>query len=91
MQLDDDSLLALYMVYDPEGVLLTDTPALDAVCGGSDLDSSRVLHDADLSDLSQVDTLLHFAPPVCAGTGYLSYMDLVQHLMHPDTFCYYMG
>lgn len=35
MQLDDDSLLALYHVYDPE------------------------------------------------GTGYLAYMDLVKHLMHP--------
>jgi len=43
MQLDDDSLLALYHVYDPE------------------------------------------------GTGYLAYMDLVKHLMHPDTFCYYLG
>jgi Ca2+-binding EF-hand superfamily protein len=43
MQLDDDSLLALYYVYDPE------------------------------------------------GTGYLAYMDLVKHLMHPDTFCYYVG
>lgn len=43
MQLDDDSLLALYCVYDPE------------------------------------------------GTGYLAYMDLVKHLMHPDTFRYYVG
>lgn len=43
MQLDDDSLLALYYVYDPE------------------------------------------------GTGYMAYMDLVKHLMHPDTFCYYVG
>jgi len=43
MQLDDDSLLALYYVYDPE------------------------------------------------GTGFLAYMDLVKHLMHPDTFCYYLG
>ena len=43
MQLDDDSLLALYYVYDPE------------------------------------------------GTGYIAYMDLVKHLMHPDTFCYYVG
>ncbi len=43
MQLDDDSLLALFYVYDPE------------------------------------------------GTGYLAYMDLVKHLMHPDTFCYYVG
>lgn len=43
MQLDDDSILALYYVYDPE------------------------------------------------GTGYLAYMDLVQHLMHPDTFNYYIG
>ncbi|KAG1676538.1 hypothetical protein FOA52_000081 [Chlamydomonas sp. UWO 241] len=25
------------------------------------------------------------------GTGYLAYMDLVQHLMHPDTFRYYVG
>lgn len=43
MQLDDDSLLALYHVYDPE------------------------------------------------GTGYLAYMDLVKHLMHPDSFSYYVG
>ena len=43
MQLDDDSLLALYNVYDPE------------------------------------------------GTGYLAYLDLVKHLMHPDSFCYYLG
>lgn len=43
MQLDDDSLLALYYVYDPE------------------------------------------------GTGYLAYMDLVKHLMHPDSFAYYLG
>jgi Ca2+-binding EF-hand superfamily protein len=43
MQLDDDSLLALFYVYDPE------------------------------------------------GTGYMAYMDLVKHLMHPDTFCYYIG
>ncbi len=43
MQLDDDSLLALFHVYDPE------------------------------------------------GTGYLAYMDLVKHLMHPDTFCYFVG
>lgn len=43
MQLDDDSLMALFYVYDPE------------------------------------------------GTGYLAYMDLVKHLMHPDTFCYYVG
>lgn len=43
MQLDDDSLLALYYVYDPE------------------------------------------------GTGYLKYLDLVKHLMHPDSFCYYLG
>lgn len=43
MQLDDDHLLALFSVYDPD------------------------------------------------GTGYLAYMDLVKHLMHPDTFCYYVG
>lgn len=43
MQLDDDSLLALYYVYDPE------------------------------------------------GTGYLAYMDLVKHLMHPDSFAYFLG
>lgn len=43
MQLDDDSLLALFCVYDPE------------------------------------------------GTGFLAYMDLVKHLMHPDTFQYYVG
>ncbi len=43
VQLDDDSLLALFHVYDP------------------------------------------------AGTGYLAYMDLVKHLMHPDTFAYYLG
>lgn len=40
MQLDDDSLLALYHVYDPE------------------------------------------------GTGYLAYMDLVKHLMHPGKDAY---
>ncbi|KAJ9530395.1 hypothetical protein QJQ45_000767 [Haematococcus lacustris] len=43
MQLDDDSLLALYYVYDPE------------------------------------------------GTGYLNYMDLVKHLMSPDSLSYYLG
>jgi len=43
MQLDDDSLLALYCVYDPE------------------------------------------------GSGYLSYMELVKQLMHPDSFSYYIG
>lgn len=43
IQLDDDSLLALYYIYDPE------------------------------------------------GTGYLAYMDLVKHLMNPDTFNYYLG
>lgn len=43
MQLDDDSLLALYCVNDP------------------------------------------------TGSGYLSYMDLVKQLMHPDSFSYYVG
>jgi Ca2+-binding EF-hand superfamily protein len=43
MQLDDDSLLALYCIFDPD------------------------------------------------GTGYMYYTDLVQQIMHPDSFAFYLG
>jgi Ca2+-binding EF-hand superfamily protein len=41
--------------------------------------------------LADDDLLALFCVYDPEGTGYLAYMDLVKHLMHPDTFRYFVG